>query len=461
MKLSKYFLATDSLNDAGLDNNRIIFSTRSATSIMIAEEIYQDLVAENFEQIESSILSTLINKEFIVPSEQDEFEYVIQANGCAKSDSKFLSVTIQPSANCQLGCHYCGQSHAKHQASDALIDKYYERIVELLEHKKYQGLSIVWYGGEPLTGYQAIKKTSKKLIALCTERGMAYMSNMITNGLSLKPDLFEELVRDCKVTAYQITIDGTAESHDQRRITKKGGNGTFDIITNNIIAISRMPLYKEYNCNVNIRINIDQTNHMYVEALIDFVVNNDLNDKVTIDFAPIVNFGGNDAGKEALNKEEFAEYEINWMLKCYENNIRMTPLPQRQHSVCMVEHEDSEVLDAYGNIYACWEFPYSETYGEGDSLIGNLFFPKETYNKNATLRNWNATLEAGETWCKKCNHLPVCGGGCPKSWHEKIPACPPFKFNYKDRLILDYYIKKKNESDEKDNAVPQAQPVLL
>jgi len=458
MKLSRYILTTDALDDVGLDNNRIIFSTRSATSIMVAENIYQDMLSGNFKKLEPGILTTLIDKEFIVPSEQDEFQYVLQANGSAKTDSNFLSMTIQPSANCQLGCHYCGQTHTKHQASDATIDKYYERIYDLLEHKKYRGLSIVWYGGEPLTGYQAIKKTSKKLIDLCNERGMTYISNMITNGLSLKPDIFEELVKDCKVTAFQITIDGTAESHDQRRVTKNGANGTFDIITKNIIAVSSMPIYKEHHCNINIRINIDKTNYMYVDPLIDFIVENGLYDKVTVDFAPIVNFGGNDAGKESLTKEEFAGYEINWMLKCYENNIRMGSLPQRQHSVCMVEHEDSEVLDAYGNIYACWEFPYSETYAQGDSLIGNLFFPKETYNKNATLRNWNETLEAGETWCKKCNHLPVCGGGCPKSWHEKIPACPPFKFNYKDKLILDYYIKKKAETEE--NAGQEAEAIL-
>jgi uncharacterized protein len=111
----------------------------------------------------------------------------------------------------------------------------------------------------------------------------------------------------------------------------------------------------------------------------------------------------------------------------------------------MVEQKDSEVWDAFGNIYACWEFPYSETYGKGDSLIGNLFSPKETYNMDATLRDWSTVLDSGATWCKTCLHLPVCGGGCPKSWHEGTPACPPFKSNFKDKLLLDYYIRQKKE----------------
>jgi uncharacterized protein len=34
--------------------------------------------------------------------------------------------------------------------------------------------------------------------------------------------------------------------------------------------------------------------------------------------------------------------------------------------------------------------------------------------------------------------LPVCGGACPKSWAEGRRACPPNKFNIKEKLILSY-----------------------
>lgn len=449
MKLSKYFLTTDTLDEVGIPNKRIIFSTRTATSILVDESIYKDLIESNLANIEPGILSKLIDKEFLVSEDQDEFQSIVTANSAAKKDGKFLSMTIQPSANCQLGCHYCGQLHSKHYASDQVIEKYYERIVQLLSDREYRGLSITWYGGEPLTGYGAIRKTSEKLISLANERGMAYFSNMVTNGLSLKPSIFEELVEVCKITDYQITIDGTAESHDKRRITKSG-ESTFDIIMKNICDVSQMDIYSARNCNISVRVNIDKTNYQYVDPLIDLIREKELQSKVTMYFAPIVDFGGNDAGKESLDKEFFAGKEIEWLLRCYENEIKVKVLPSRTHSVCMAENRDSEVLDAFGNIYACWEFPYSESYAQGDSLIGNLFLPKETYNENATLRNWNEMLTSGATWCKTCNHLPVCGGGCPKSWHEGTPACPPFKFNYKDKLLLDYYIKKKNEVDKEN-----------
>jgi uncharacterized protein len=46
-------------------------------------------------------------------------------------------------------------------------------------------------------------------------------------------------------------------------------------------------------------------------------------------FAPIVDFGGNDAGKDALEKNFFAEKEVEWLLKCYEYNIPVKTLPSR------------------------------------------------------------------------------------------------------------------------------------
>ena len=443
MKTSNYILSTDELSEYGLSGKRIIFSTRSVTSIIVDDADHHYLMNADYGNIEASLWSTLKEKEFVVPEEQDEFEHIIRINQEVKEAGNFLSVTIQPSANCQLGCHYCGQTHTKDYASDEVIDKYLDRLEYLLSLKPYDGISITWYGGEPLTGYSAIRKASGRLIAMCEQRGLSYTSNMITNGLGLKPLIFKELVEKCKVTGYQITLDGIAESHNKRRLTKSG-EGTFDLILKNIVDVSGTEIYREHNCHISIRVNIDQTNYESVDPLIEMIHMCDLQEKVSMYFAPIVDFGGNDAGKAGLKKDFFAQKEIDWLLKCYEYDIPVNAMPDRSYAVCMAEKKDSEVYDAFGNIYACWEFPYSD-YAEGESLIGNLFSPKETYNENATLRDWNDVLRSGTTWCKTCTHLPICGGACPKSWYEGTPACPAFKFNYQEKLILDYFMTKDRQ----------------
>lgn len=448
MKFSKYHLTTNELSEYDFNNKRIIFSTRSGSSLLVEDKLYQSALNNDFENIPSDIFDILLAKEFIVPKDQDEYVFIMSDNKTKRAEANFLSMTIQPTANCQLGCHYCGQSHSKDYAKDDVVDKYVDRIENIFSQKSiYNGLSITWYGGEPLMGYSSIVKTSKRFLEICNEKKFTYISSIVTNGLSLKPNLFETLVNECNITDYQITLDGTAKSHDQRRMTKKGG-ATFDLIMKNIVDVINTETYTSKNCRITIRVNIDQTNYQEVDELIDLINEKKLNNKLGIYFAPITDFGGNDASKESLSMEFFAEKEIEWLFKCYELGISVNQiLPTRKSSVCMVQKEDSEVWDAYGNIYTCWEFPYTDYAGD-EHKIGNLFQPESTYNKNATLRNWDDTIDSGKTWCKTCSHLPVCGGGCPKLWEEGTPACPTFKTNFKEKLMLDYFIRKMAKKSE-------------
>lgn len=446
MKFSQYHLSTDELSDSNLKGKRIVFSTRSGMSVLMEDELYEKALTNEFAEMPQEVYDTLLENEFIVPADQDEYQYVMVENKQKRKETNFLSMTIQPTANCQLGCHYCGQTHSKDYAKDDVINKYVERIESIFSKKEvYNGLSITWYGGEPLMGYSSVVKASKRMIEICDQKGYHYIGDMITNGVSLKPKLFEELVNVCRITSYQITLDGVAKSHDARRVTKKNAGATFDIIMDNIVAVTSTDVYSEKNCQINIRVNIDRTNSDEVDELIEMIKEKNLQDKITIYFAPITDFGGNDASKESLTLEEFSQREIEWLFKCYQYNIGVVNiLPKRSYSVCMVQNEDSEVWDAYGNIYTCWEFPYTEYAGD-EHKIGNLFNSEETYNHDATLRDWAEVVDSGKVQCKGCNQLPICGGGCPKLWEEGTVACPPFKTNYKEKLMLDYFIRKTRQ----------------
>lgn len=449
MKLSKYHLVTDLLDDYDLPNKQILFSTRTGTSLLLDSKIYENLKEEKFTEISNEMIELLKNNLIIVDSKEDEFLTITTENDNVREDVDVLSMTIQPSANCQLGCYYCAQNHSKDYASEDIIEKYIQRILYFLDSgKTYRGINITWYGGEPLTGLSSIKKTTNKLLQICKERNLYYNASMVTNGLSLKGKVFQDLVENFKIRDFQITLDGTAESHDKRRYTKRG-ESTFDLIFKNIIDCTKTTAYQNKEGGISIRINIDKTNHHFVNPLLEHIVEKQINEYVAVSFAPIVDWGGNDAGKDSLSNEEFAKKEIDWLLYCYDNKIKFSGLlPKRTYYACMVERKDSEVYDAFGNIYTCWEFPYTDTYGKDEHKIGNLNNDYETFNENATLRNWSDVIKSGKTWCKNCSHLPICAGGCPKSWGEGTPACPEFKFNYKEKLILDYYLRKEAETSE-------------
>lgn len=443
-KLSSYTVITDVINEDEINTRQIIYSTRSGRAAVISSKIIKSINNNQFEEIPESILLELFSMDMVVPRDEGEFERVMEQNRIHLLDDKVLSVTMQPGANCQLGCHYCGQKHEKHYMSEALYEKVLARIENNLKGSanKYEALSVSWYGGEPLMAYKQIRELSPMFLELAKRNNIGYMSNMITNGLSLKENVFTELVKDCKVNHFQITIDGTKEHHDTRRITKSG-ESTYDIILGNIIACTNLPFYKEENCTVVVRMNIDKSNYESIISFLYILASYNLQDKIILQFSPIVDWGENKASLNSLPKDNFSEIEIDWYMEALKLGFSTDVIPARSYGPCMVVNQEAEVYDAYGNIFPCYEMPYTDEFQDPKYMVGNVKFDEKTYNKNAFTRDWFDDVVQGKSTCRECTFFPVCGGGCPKQWLTGTPACPPFKFNMEDRLILQYIMDNK------------------
>lgn len=447
-KLSKYIAATEPLNPESRNKERILFSTRTGISMLISESFYSTLQHGEFDKIDLPRLTKLMDYELIVPEETDEFQEIIAINRLGVKDTRGIAMTIQATANCQLGCFYCGQSHTKHVMSEEIQEKLMERLNYLLAEKKdADGMSVTWYGGEPLMAYSTILNLSNRIIDLARDRKLPYSSNMITNGLSLKKDIFKELYLNHHVHRFQITVDTTKEHHDKRRITK-GGTETFDIIMNNILEITSEDYYTaKVKRPIFVRMNIDVTNYQDVTTFIDRLCDLGLKDKVDLGFSPLNNWGEKTAGDDVgLDVMTFAEWEIEWFMYAYKKGFNIDYiLPQRNFATCMVVDEHSEVYDAYGNITPCYEFPYTPKYNEEKYIIGNLLKESDTYNHKTEVRGWYDDLsEYKVPKCSKCNLFPVCNGECPKKWYNGEGECPSMKANMEDRLVLQYLMDKSN-----------------
>lgn len=444
-KLSKYLVVIDNENILG--DNIILYSTRTSNVIELKRELYNNINDINIENIPQDVLSSLVKSEIFVSAEEDELSEILNFNILKNKneDTKVLAYTIQPSGNCQLGCHYCGQNHTNKTMSQEVLDLSYERILKKCDDlgSALQEMRITWYGGEPLTGLSSLMQLSKKLIDLAESRNLRYTSKIVTNALNLKYSLFEKLVNQCEITSYQITIDGMKEFHDKRRYLKNG-NASFDIIINNIKEIVKSDLYKE-KAHFNIRCNVDKENKDNVFNFIDYLNEIDVLAHVSFYVAPIHDWGDNKATIKGVSKDEFAEFEIEVYMKLFETkaNLMKNIIPQRNSSPCMVVSSTSEVFDAFGNISTCWEVPYTPYYDNTDYYSGNLLKDKNITTEKAIMRNWFEEIPNNESWCKTCKFLPVCGGACPKDWYEGSPACPSFKFNIEDRILLQRFINER------------------
>lgn len=445
-KLSYYLVVTDILDEASENPNRMLYATRSGQAMVIKDNIYQLLLNGAFHQLPTDLLSLFLDKHILVRADEDELNSILTENDMEIDHSDALGYTIQPGANCQLGCNYCGQVHTNQFMSEEHQQKMITRIKSLVE-PRHKLLHITWYGGEPIMALKQIRALTPQLKIIARENGMIYKADMVTNGLGLKERVFEELAGDLDVNHFQITLDGTAEEHDQRRHTKKGG-ATFDVITKNILAAANHPLYAQKGCTILIRCNINHANKDNIKSLVWYLASIGLQDKIVFDFQPVTDWGDNNASSGSMTRQEYAAYEIERIMEAIQLGFKLNKfIPERSNKVCMVVDEKSEVYDAYGNIYSCWELPYTPVYENSVFQYGHLDKNPEEYTRDP-MRDWNKNIPTNDSWCKSCKFLPVCGGGCPQKWLEKTPACPSFKFNIEDRLVLEYLTNRTSKMAE-------------
>ncbi|MEO3404141.1 radical SAM protein [Mucilaginibacter sp. CAU 1740] len=381
----------------------------------------------------------LINLEILVPETENELLSVLSFNKAKTKDENTLGFTIQPSSNCQLGCHYCGQVHTKKVMKRDIADIMYDRIKSKVEERSpaVKALSVTWYGGEPLTGLSSIEYNSKKLLKLASDHNLQYNANIITNGLILKEELFKVFVSEYKIMHYQITVDGTAEFHDKRRMLKSG-TASFDIIFKNILNIVNSEFYQTSGARIAMRCNVDAENKENVFELINLLRTEGILSKIDFYISPIHDWGDNNATKiNGISKEDFAQFEIDVFLELMKDGFNVNNLiPPRKTYTCMVVSETSEVFDAFGNVSTCWEVPLTPAFENTPFISGNMVENPLIDTSDAAMRNWYDEIPTNDTWCKSCKFLPVCGGSCPKEWYNNSPACPSFKFNIDDRLFM-------------------------
>lgn len=241
-----------------------LFNTKNNMTIKVEKRLLDKIKID--ENIAAQFKTFLESKRFF--PEDNELENMI--NVFKDRDNSSLRLIILAHSDCNFRCKYCYEKFENCSIAGNVTN-----IVEFARNKiqenNFKNLHVSWFGGEPLLGYQEILNISEKLMTLANEYELIYTSDMTTNGYLLNEERLKKLVHDCKVTAYQITIDGAKEGHDYQRVLKNGG-GSYNKILDNLIVASKTDL----NFRITIRMNISQENYKYIE---EFLVGDALNFK--------------------------------------------------------------------------------------------------------------------------------------------------------------------------------------
>jgi uncharacterized protein len=428
---SRYVVASPALSLDGAAGVTVVFSTRSQRAVVMARSLWQAVEERRFSDLPAAVRDELADADVLVPEGTDELALVLAESRRAAAASTTLYECLQPSAACNLGCGYCGQAHRRRTLDAEAQAAIAARVDKKLASERYRLLRIGWFGAEPLAGLDTIRSLTAQLRKTAARHRCAYDAHMVTNGFSLSPAVADELVDGLGVSEVEITLDGPPETHDRRRATK-AGRPTFDRILKNLIYLAgRAPR----EVRVVVRCNVDRSNAADVPALIELLARHELGSRVDLYFAPIHDWS-NGADEAALDAAEYAHEEIEWLAHAARRGFRPALLPAAKPVVCMAVNPHAELIDPYGQVFNCSEAPLVPAYGHPNSYaLETLDGPRSSPAAERLAHFWDDVAD-GRFGCSRCPMLPVCGGACPKQWHEGRAPCPSAKKNLGERLML-------------------------
>lgn len=370
-----------------------VYNTLTSAFVKLPTSIWSSLPSTE----DKELLYTLIKQGIIVQDhkvELDEYRYIFYKK---LFDNRVLSITIAPTMQCNFGCPYCfeGEHKTMTKMQDAVREAVEDYIIKQSESKE---IAINWFGGEPLLAFDVISKICERL----NDSNVCFSSSMVTNGSMLDIPKIEQLDK-LHLNHLQITLDGTANSHNSRRFYK-GGQPSFDDIIHNIGNVLSLTSLK-----IVIQVGVDNTNLNAFEDVYRYIDEHFPNaissGRIVLSCNNIQNRTGFDCTGQCLTDRQLFDREVEAMEQDLYPQL-MGKLPGRSLP-CMYRRTNQPAIDPEGNIYHCLEH-----LGKPSLRVGNVCKGTVSFAKIATMAFYGNPFDDEE--CRQCNVLPVCGGGCPQ-----------------------------------------------
>lgn len=426
-RLSRYDIVV-ALSDGGslLFNSR----TRCLTLLSQAEtRAYRTLAAlgdfSSDKVPDRLFLQTLRGSGHVVGAHDDELAWVRRNYEGARNRKNALTLTIAPTMACNFACSYC------YQGLDKPVTKMSAEVIEqtfqfIRSHQGLQSLSVVWYGGEPLMGKEAVFQLSDRLIAYCDKHKISYSAGMISNSYLLTPDIARQLYAR-RVKWLQVTLDGDQETHDKMR-PLTSGRGTYDTIVRNIEAV-----LDETPIAVNVRVNVGQRNIQHVDQMLDQMNAKKMaqRGRFRVYFAKIEASTpeAGEAADQLLSRLDFNRAVLELEAKARRLGFAGMVAPGGGFSgLCVAAAAGGYVIAGNGDVHKCWE-----TAHDANRRIGTIFEP-EGLRSSVASSLWREWTPFDNDTCSSCKILPMCGGHCAQRFvyanaNKTALPCPSWKWN--------------------------------
>ena len=341
---------------------------------------------------------------------------------------------------CNLDCSYCYYLQKKDlftesdrfRMADDLLETY---IVQHIEASPSEQVFFSWHGGEPtLLGLDYFQK----IVDLQNKHrpsGRTLHNGIQTNGTLLDEDWCRFLAKN----RFQVglSLDGPKELHDRYRLTK-GQKATHKQV------MQAFKLLQKYRVNFDVLCVVHNLNARQPGTVYRFFKDIGV---TSLQFLPlIVRQGETGTSPETVPAaaygrflssifDEWVRHDIGRVfVQNFDEALR--PYTGTEHALCVSRETcgDVVVVEHNGDFYSCDHFV------DDGHRIGNIFETSlaEMLASPAQRHFGNQKRDALPQYCRECDVLSSCNGGCPKDRFTRTPdgeeglsyLCPGLKLFY-------------------------------
>lgn len=388
----------------------------------------------NDDKCELLIKEHLVQQGFLVANDVDEKRratFLHQTMHRANS----LHLVILPTEACNFRCTYCYEDFPRgkmtDQAKQGLIN-FIHKQGKFLNH-----LTVSWFGGEPLLGFDVITELSQVFLQVASKYEFSYSAEIATNGYLLTSEKCKILLQN-GIKQFMVTVDGEANEHNKRR-KLANDEGTYSTIINNLKNIKKI----EDDFEITIRTNFD-------EASLNSIPNHILEMKALFGddqrfktyFRPVARWGGkNDECLPVCDQKTVDQKIWEFTEKAIEVGLPMSSLVagslQPTASVCYAAKPNSFVVASDARLYKC-----TLAFEDEDNQIGNLNEDGSMTIDYDKLAKWTTSGEETDEHCQSCFFRPACQGNhCP--YYRKTTGQRPCSHEKRQiKKVLELIVKE-------------------
>ena len=353
----------------------VVFNTFNKVVTVLSDQDSQKLRLDLKSKVaaDDGLKKFLIEKGVLISKDEDELQKLMQKN---HNNKDILNLYLVPTSKCNLNCRYCFMktSPCCSDSEDLVSD-----TVEFIKNNvhKYNGINVVWFGGEPLLAMDKMEEITSALKNEI-EQEIFYSSTVITNGVLLDEANILRL-KEIGVKRVQIVVDCMLLGNDE--YSSFGYQRFFSNIKN---VCEKMETI--------LRVDYENIERQEVKSLFADLIKSGCGDKVQI-------YLSSRNGAELSRAREYFDNIIHALKKVAAMGMKYAYSVYNPSLACAVVYDGHYIVDSTGNIYKC-----ALQIGKPQESVGTL---KEGIEEDR-LSKWQLMNAFTETSCMSCSIYDTC-----------------------------------------------------